>query len=84
MGRQLVTGADPGIFYWEGGWGPNFGSGRTVEFFCDLLRKQRRPRVSLFVNPSLRWCGKYCFASRGEQIIGRFPKTITFLNIPGI
>ena len=83
MGRQLVTGADPGIFYWGGG-GANFGSGRTVEFFCDQLRKQRRPRVSLFVNASLRWCGKYCFASRGEQIIGGFPKTITFLNIPGI
>ena len=82
MGRQLVTGADPGIFYWGGG-GANFGSGRTVEFFCDQLRKQRRPRVSLFVNASLHWCGKYCFASRGEQIIGGFPKTITFLNIPG-
>ena len=31
-----------------------------------------------------RWRGKYCFASRGEQIIAGYPKTIIFLNIPGI
>ena len=30
------SGAHPGIFLWwgEGGRGPNFGSERTVEFFC--------------------------------------------------
>ena len=46
---------------------------------------QRRPRVSQSVNGAgRRWCGKDCFASRGEQIIGRYSKTITFFNIPGI
>jgi len=30
----LLTGADPGIFDWETGEGPNLGSERTVELFC--------------------------------------------------
>ena len=34
-------------------------------------------RQSLLVREILLW-------SRGEQIIGGYPKTITFLNIPGI
>ena len=29
-----------------------------------------------------RWRGKYCFASRAKQIIGGYPKTITFLTSP--
>ena len=62
--------------------GPNFGPERTVSLFCDQLRKQRRLRVSQSVSAGRRWCGKYCFASRDEQIIGGYPKTITFLNIP--
>ena len=50
-------------------WGsPKFGSERTVKLFCGKLLRQRRPRVSLSVNTSRRWCGE-CFASRGEQII---------------
>ena len=64
------TGADPGTF----GWG---GSKRwfrmTVERFCDLLRKQRRPHVSQSVNTFRSRCRKYCFASRGKQIM-RIPK----------
>ena len=50
----------------------------------DQLRKQRQPRVSQSVNTDRRWRRKYCFASRGEQIIRGYPKAITFLNIPGI
>ena len=45
---------------------------------------QRRPRVSQSVNTGRRWRGKYCFASRGEQIIGGCSKTIAFYNISGI
>ena len=56
---------------WRGG-GPNFGSEGTVELFCDQLRKQRRPLVSQRVNAGRRWCGEYCFANRGEQIIGGY------------
>ena len=36
------------------------------------------------VNAGHRWRMKYCFASRGEQIIGGYPKTIPFFNIPRI
>ena len=36
------------------------------------------------MNAGRRWRGKHCFTSRGEQIIRGYPKTITFLNIPGI
>ena len=34
------------------------------------------------MNAGRSWRGKYCFANRGEQIVGGSPKTITFLNIP--
>ena len=69
------TGADPGIF--DLGF-PKCGSERTVELFCGKLR------VAQSVNARRRWRGKYCFASRGEHIIEGYPKTIIFLNIPGI
>ena len=59
-----------------------------ISFSCtinvDQLRKQRRPRFSQFVNTGLHWREIYCFASRGEQIIRGYRKTITLLNIPGI
>ena len=55
-----------------------------VCIIVDQLRKLRRPRVSQSVNAGHRWRGKYCFASRGEQIIGEYPKRNTFLNTPGI
>ena len=60
--------------------------GRVVAIIVDQLpaEKQRQPRVSQSVIAGRRWRGKYCFASRGEQIIGGYPKTITFLNILGI
>ena len=50
----------------------NFGAEGTVELFCGklLLRDDH-----LFLN---LWHGKYCFVIRGEQIIGGYPKTITF------
>ena len=43
-----------------------------------------QPRVSKSVNTGRRSRGKNCFVSRGQQITGGYPKTITFLNIPGI
>ena len=56
-----------------------------VAIIFDQLRKQRRPRVSQSVNTGRRWRGKYCFASRGEQIIvenchARFIKKISQLK----
>ena len=64
-----ISGADQGIFDWGG---PNFGAEGTVELSCGklLLRDD-----NLFLN---LWHGKYCFVIRGEQIIGGYPKTITF------
>ena len=67
-----------------GGGGPNFGSERTGEFFVENFFSQRQPRVSQCVKAGRRFREKYCFASRGERIIGGYPKTITFFNIPGI
>ena len=72
--------SDPKCFTGGGGGGggaggcPNFRQERTIEFFCGKL-------ISTSNNP---WQGKYCFANRGERLIGGYPKTITFLNIPGI
>ena len=56
-----------------------------VAIIVDQLRKHRRPRVSQSVNTGRRWRGKYCFASRGEQIIvekchARFIKKISQLK----
>ena len=83
---------DPGIF--DGGGGGGGGGGgegaqtlvqkEQLNFFVENYFSQRRPRVSQSVNAGRRWRGKYCFASKGEQIIGGYPKTINFLNIPGI
>ena len=36
------------------------------------------------VSAGCRWRWNYCFASRGKQIGGKYPKTIAFFNIPGI
>ena len=60
--------------------------GRVVAIIVDQLpaEKQRQPPVSQCVIAGRRWHGKYCFGSRGEQIRGGYPKTITFLNILGI
>ena len=58
--------------------------GRIQEFLIGVHFSQRQPRVSQSVNIGRRLRGKYCFASRGEQIIGGYPKTITFLDIPRI
>ena len=73
--------ADPGIFDWGE---QNFGSERTVELFCGkLLLPYTSHRSRLHV--TIPWLVTvYCFACRGEQIIGGYPKPITFLNIPGI
>ena len=64
--------------------GCTLGTSSSCAIIVDQLRKQRRPRFSQFLNTGRQWRGKYSFASRGEQIIGRYRKTITFLNITGI
>ena len=48
-----------------------------LNFFVANYFSHRRPRVSQAVNAGRRWRG-------GEQIIRGYPKTMTFLNIPGI
>ena len=65
--------------------GCTLGTFSSCAIIVDQLKKQRRPRVrvSQSVNAGRQWRGKYCFASRGEQIIGGYQKTITFLNILG-
>ena len=50
----------------------------------DQLGKQRRPCVSQSVNAGRRWRGKYCFASRGEQIIGGYQKQLHILISPEV
>ena len=64
--------------------GCTLGTSSSCVIIVDQLRKQRRPRFSPFLNTGRQWHGKYCFASRGEQIIGGYRRTITFLNIPEI
>ena len=51
---------------------------------CWCTRKGYNLGTASSVNAGHRWRGKYCFASRGERIVGEYPKTITFFNIPGI
>ena len=59
---------------------------QTVELFSPhplplVTESVRRLRVSQSGKVSRRWRGKYCFASRDEQIIGGYPKTITSLEL---
>ena len=77
------AGADPGIFDWGSKlW---FRKDCRAFFVANYNHfSQRRPLVSQSVNASHRWRGKYCFASRRKHIIEGYPKTITFLNNPGI
>ena len=60
-----------------GGGGPFF-SERTVELFLWQITSYRDDHVfSQYVNAGHHWRGKYCFAcfaSRGEQIVGGYPK----------
>ena len=76
--------ADPGIFDWGE---PNFGSERTVKLFCGKLLlpyTSHTPSHRSRLHVTIPWPLTVYFASRGEQIIGGYPKSITFLNIPGI
>ena len=66
-----------------GGGGRKCSEKGLLNIFVANYFLQRRPCVSQSVNAGRRWRGKYCFGSIGEQIIGRYPKTITFFNIPG-
>ena len=81
---HTTVAADPGIFYWGE---LNFGSERTVEVSCGKLllpytshTPSHRSRLHVTIPRPLT----VYLASRGEQIIGGYPKTITFLKIPGI
>ena len=64
--------ADPGIFDW--------GAEQTLVLkgllncFVAYYLSQSQPQVSQTVKADRRWRGKYCFARRGKQIIGRVPK----------
>ena len=62
----------------------NFGSERTVEPFCGKLLLTETSTCFSICERRSPWGGKYCFASRDEQIIGGYEKTITCFNIPGI
>ena len=55
-----------------------------LKIFVANYFSRMRPRVSQSVKAYRRWRGKYCFVSGGELIIGDYPKTITFFNIPEI
>ena len=67
-----------------GGGDPNFGSERTVELFCGKLLLPHTPHTLSHLSRLhviIPWpLAVYCFASRGEQIIGGYPKTIKFFN----
>ena len=49
-----------------------------LNVFVSNYFSQRTPHVSQSVNAGRRWRGRDCFASRGEQFIGGYSKTITF------
>ena len=56
-----------------------------LNFSLWQITSRRNDHVSQSVKASCRCRRKYFFASRGEQIIGGYPKKpITFLNIPFI
>ena len=74
---HLCRGGSRNFLLGRGEGGPNFGSERTVKRFCGKLLSphtpshqslRRRLRVFQSVKSSSRWRGKYCLASRGEQI----------------
>ena len=79
--RSVFRQVDPGIFYW--GVQTLVQKG-LLNFFVANYFSQRQSCVSQSVNVGCHWHRKYCFASRGKQILGGYPKTITLLNIPGI
>ena len=72
---------DQGIFDWGV---QTLAQKGLLKFFVAHYFSQRRARASQSVNAGRRLSGKYCLASRGEQIIGEYPKQLHFLNIPGI
>ena len=74
--------ADPGIFDW--GADQTLVLKGVLNCFLAYDLSQSQPQVSQSVKADRRWRGKYCFASRGKQLIGRYRKTITVLGIPGI
>ena len=82
--RWFCRGGSTGIFDWGSGGGPNFGSERAVELFVANYFTPHPPHQSR-LHVIIPWPpAMYCVASRGKQIIGGYPKAITFLIIPGI
>ena len=55
-----------------------------LNFFCGKLVLTELTTCSSISDAGRGWCGKFYFVIRGEQIIGGYPKTITFFNILGI
>ena len=50
--RKKHSGADPGIFDWGG---PNFGSERTVDFFCGKLLLPHTPYRQSWLHVLIPW-----------------------------
>ena len=83
------SGAHPGIFYGGvkgagGVGGPNFGSERTVEFFCGKFLLTETTTCFSICERRSPLAREILLCEQGKQIIGGYPKTITFLNITGI
>ena len=71
----VTQGRDPGIFDWGV---QTLVQKVLLNVFVANYFSQRPPHVSQSVNAGRRWRGKDCFASRGEQFMGGYSKTITF------
>ena len=71
-------GGGPGLFDWGTQILVQKG---LLNFFLANYFSQRR-RVSQPVKTGRRWRGKYCFANRGEQIIGGYPKNNYIFEYP--
>ena len=76
---SLCTKGDPGIFDRGGGVQT---SERTVKLFCGKLLLTEMTLCFSICECRLLLVWEYCFASRGKQTLGGYPKIITFLSIP--
>ena len=64
--------------------GPNFGSERTVEFFCGKFLLTETTTCFSICERRSPLAREILLCEQGKQIIEGYPKTITFLNIAGI
>ena len=67
--------------FWRGGGGVQT-SERTVKLFCGKLLLTEMTLCFSICECRLLLVWEYCFASRGKQTLGGYPKIITFLSIP--